>query len=233
MYSAFSRASRSQKIFKLIWPVLSVLFALRVVTPKLRKVPHSIARKTVKFSLKNPASLLSAALLSCSPASAQWLTQTISLKPGWNAIFLHVDASQDSLDSLVGNDSSNPILEVWRWNWASVVQFTDSPLQPGPAVEWASWNRTNASGAPLKRLVGDCAYLVRVSTNVNFYDWSIKGQPVAPRHDWTITGLNLIGFSTVASTPPNFKAFLAPATEFLSTIPEIYYYPGGDLGPNN
>src|SRR5215471_5443280 len=91
-------------------------------------------RLPVKFSLKNPALLLAAALLGCSPTYAQWLTQTVSLEPGWNAVFLHVDASQDTLDSLVGNDSSNPILEVWRWNSASVAQFTDSPLQPGHAV---------------------------------------------------------------------------------------------------
>jgi len=49
------------------------------------------------------------------PAShAQWLTQTVGLKPGWNAIFLHVDASHDTLDALVGSDLTNPIVEVWR-----------------------------------------------------------------------------------------------------------------------
>ena len=26
-------------------------------------------------------------------AIAQWTSQTVTLKPGWNAIFLHVDAS--------------------------------------------------------------------------------------------------------------------------------------------
>jgi hypothetical protein len=56
---------------------------------------------------------------------------------------------------------------------------------------------------------------------------------VGPRHEWTITGLNLIGFSTVTNTPPHFKAFLGQASEFLSTVPEIYYYPGGELGATN
>ena len=69
------------------------------------------------------AALLAAAL----PAQAQWLTQSIGLKAGWNAVFLHVDASHDTLDALIGGDGSNPIQEVWRWNPPSVAQFTDSP----------------------------------------------------------------------------------------------------------
>jgi len=166
-------------------------------------------------------------------AYAQWLTQTIGLKAGWNAVFLHVDASQDTLDELVGGDRSNPIQEVWRWTPASTTQFTEDPAQPTTAPEWTSWNRTNTGSASLLRLMGDSAYLVRVATNAATYNWSIKGRPVAPRHEWTISGLNLLGFSTVTNTPPTFRAFLAQATDFLTSPPEIYYYPGGDLGSNN
>ncbi len=45
--------------------------------------------------------------------------------------------------------------------------------------------------------------------------------------------MNLIGFSTVPNNPTNFKAFLAQAPELQSATPEIYSYPGGDLGVNN
>ena len=38
----------------------------------------------------------------CQPARAQWITQTNALRPGWNAVFLHVDASHATLDQLVG-----------------------------------------------------------------------------------------------------------------------------------
>src|SRR5262245_15357043 len=105
---------------------------------------------------------------------AQWLTQTVSLKPGWNAVFLHVDASHDTLDALVGNACANPRQEVWRWTPASLAQFTASPSQPSPSVEWLSWNRTNAANASLMRLVGDSAYRVRVESNITSYNWSIK-----------------------------------------------------------
>jgi len=196
-------------------------------------------RKEINWSVKwnfriTAGWLLATALLGGGQvAHAQWLTQTIGLKTGWNAVFLHVDASQDVLDELVGGDRSNPIQEVWRWTPASTAQFTEDPAQPSTAPEWTSWNRTNTGSASLLRLMGDSAYLVRVATNVATYNWSIKGKPVAPRHEWTISGLNLIGFSTVTNTPPNFRAFLAQATEFLTNPPEIYYYPGGDLGSNN
>ena len=187
----------------------------------------------IRFNCRTLLALSALGLLAVPLTSqAQWLTQSIGLKAGWNAVFLHVDASHDTLNALVAADISNPIQEVWRWNAPSVAQFTDSPAQPTATVEWISWNRTNASSA-LQRLVGDSAYLVRVGSNVATYNWNIKGRPVAPRHDWTISGLNLIGFSTVPNSPPNFRAFLAQATEFQSATPEIYHYPGGDLSTNN
>lgn len=163
---------------------------------------------------------------------AQWQTQSIDLKAGWNAVFLHVDATHDTLNSLVGGDATNPILEVWRWNPPSVAQFTTSPANPTVAAEWSSWVRTNAASV-LQRMTGDSAYLVRVGTNVANYSWRIKGRPVMPRHDWTISGLNLIGFPTVTNNPPKFDAFLANAPELQTATPEIYYYRGGDLGATN
>ncbi len=153
-------------------------------------------------------------LLACAfPTRAQWLTQSFSLKGGWNAVFLHVDASHDTLDALVGSDGANPILEVWRWNPPSTVQFVESPQQPvDTGSEWSSWVRGHANPA-LQRLVGDSAYLVKVATNVSTYTWQIKGRPVAPRGEWTITGLNLLGFSTLPASPPDFDVFLAQSPD--------------------
>ncbi len=185
------------------------------------------------FRKQFAGALVAAALLLNSPwAHAQWLTQTLDLKAGWNAVFLHVDASHDVLDSLVGGDINNPIMEIWRWNPPSLAQFTDSPAQPTVSDEWSSWVRGNPASA-MQRLVGDSAYLVRVGTNLATYSWSLKGRPVAPRHAWTISGLNLIGFPTATNPAPKFNAFLAQAPELQSATPEIYHYPGGDLGSNN
>src|SRR3954468_12587772 len=123
-------------------------------------------------------------------AQAQWITQALDLKPGWNAVFLNVDASHTTLNALVGSDPSNPILEVWRWNPPSTLQFVDGPQAPVAATtEWTSWSRTELSPA-LQRIGGNSAYLVRVGTNVTSYTWRIKGRPVAPRKDWATWGAN-------------------------------------------
>ncbi|MBL9137537.1 MAG: hypothetical protein JNK85_16815 [Verrucomicrobiales bacterium] len=171
--------------------------------------------------------------LATAPAvQAQWLNQTVHLKAGWNAVFLHVDASHRTLNGSVGNDSTNPILEIWKWNPPPIAQFTTNPAEPTSTVDWTPWVRTNAA-SPLQHLTGDTAYLVRIDSNVPAYAWDIKGQPVPPRHDWSVSGLNLIGFPTVINAPPTFASFLSNSPELQSAPPEIYRYVGGNLGPSN
>ena len=175
------------------------------------------------------ACLLAAAL----PVRAQWVTQSFTLKAGWNAVFLNVDASHDTLENLVAADSNNPILEVWRWMPAlSTAQFVVSPQEPtADNSQWASWNRSAIADSQLQRLVGNHAYLVRVSSNVTSYAWSLKGKPLAPAYEWTTTGLNFLGFPSVAASPPTFDTFLSKCAALQSA--EIYYYPGGELGVGN
>ena len=64
-------------------------------------------------------------------ANAQWQTQSFLVKPGWTAIYLHVDPSYTNLDYMIGNDRNNPISEVWLWEpAASTLQFVTSPQAP-------------------------------------------------------------------------------------------------------
>jgi len=179
--------------------------------------------------------LVAVALLAGSfHARAQWLTQTNALKAGWNAVFLHVDASHATLDQLVGNDPTNPIQEIWYWVPALPTgQFIDSPQVPSSSGnQWASWSRASGPTSVLQRLAGDGAYLVRVTNSVAAYNWTVKGKPVTPTYRWTLTGLNFIGFPTPLNPAPFFEAFLAPAPE-LQQNGEIYRYQGGELGPTN
>jgi hypothetical protein len=81
--------------------------------------------------------------------------------------------------------------------------------------------------------VGDSAYLVRVGNNVVTYPWNIKGVPVPPSRQWSVTGLNLLGFSTDPDSPPSMDTFLATAPELHSLTTEVFQYVGGDLGANN
>src|SRR5262245_8964383 len=51
----------------------------------------------------------------CQSSHAQSITQTNNLKPGWNAVYLHVDASHTNLNSLI--NALDPTDEVWLWTF--------------------------------------------------------------------------------------------------------------------
>lgn len=170
------------------------------------------------------------------PLPAQWVTQTNRLKAGWNGVYLHVDATHANLASLVAPE----IQEVWRWSpAASAVQFVDSPQSPssGLGSQWISWSRTTPGASPLQTLVGNAAYLVKVSDTVGAgtVNWAVRGKPMAPDYSWTLTGLNLIGFSSAVATPPSFDSFLAPDAQAFNWRQEgqIFQYVGGELSPSN
>jgi hypothetical protein len=163
---------------------------------------------------------------------AQWVTQTLALKAGWNAVFLHVDATHATLEQLIGAaaPSVTPIEQVWRWNPNPAThQFIQSPQQPvDTGSQWSVWRRSGTPPATLDRLTGNTAYLVYSTAD---YAWEVKGQPVLPAYLWSTSGLNFFGFPTVPTGPPSFEDFLAevPSLQFS----EIFQYPGGEFGANN
>lgn len=160
-------------------------------------------------------------------AHAQWKTQSLVLKPGWNAVYLHVDASHTTLDALI-NVGGNPITEVWQWQpQVSTLQFVDSPAQPiAPSSQWLQWDRSVVGTDSLIRLTGNAAYLVRNTNSANF-TWTVTGKPLAPSYEWTTTGLNFLGFPTPTNAPPLWDTFLAPVPALSQNL-ELYRYPGGE-----
>ena len=169
---------------------------------------------------------------------AQWQTQSFTLKPGWNAIFTHVDGTHQSLDSLIP-DANGPVAEVWLWKPTfSTIQFVDSPYSNTvPNTQWAVWTSARGDTDTLKALVGNGAYLIR-NRNTTDFVWTVQGRPVPPNYQWTTTGLNLLGFPTPATSPPNFADYLAPEPNLdlaktLQNQAHVFRYPGGELGASN
>lgn len=173
---------------------------------------------------------LLAALLLASTVNlhAQWITQSITLKPGWNAVYLFVDASYTNLDTLIGADPSNPISEVWLWQPVIAPgRFINDPAKPLPAnVDWAVWTRSGTLPNTIAGLLPNAAYLVRNNSGAN-YIWNLLGQPVPPRNNWTAQGVNFIGFSTPTVNPPVFDNFFSPSP-LLQNQSQIFFYPGGE-----
>src|SRR5262245_52191384 len=85
------------------------------------------------------------ALLTASLAQAQWTTQTISLRPGWNAVYLEVQPEPRGCDSLLANI---PIESVWLWNRRfDPVQFLQDPQTLTPnSPDWLAWFPPNSAG---------------------------------------------------------------------------------------
>ena len=135
-------------------------------------------------------------------ALGQWATQTMELKPGWNGVYLHVDASYATINELEGLDEN--IEEIWLWKPQTTdAQFIQSPDTPtNQRSRWLSWTKTLGSSSSLQRLIGNSAYLVKYGNadqNGNWIPasgkaWGVKGRPIQPSYRWTSTGLNLIGF---------------------------------------
>ena len=171
-------------------------------------------------------------------AHAQWLSQSFTLKPGWNAVYTHIDASHLTLDSLVP-DANGPVAEVWLWKPTfSTVQFVTSPYTNAvPNSQWAVWTSARGDTDTLTTFVGNGAYLVNNRTSSD-YVWTVKGRPVPPSYQWTTTGLNFLGFPTPSSPAPNFATYLSPAprldlSKTLQNQAHVFRYPGGNLGSTN
>lgn len=165
-------------------------------------------------------------------ATAQWVTQSIELVPGWNAVYLHVDAGHATLDQLVGPNAPQPtpITQVWRWtpNLAA-AQFIVSPQQPvSGGSQWARWTRGDTTQSSLNQLSPNFAYLVHSTSN---HVWNLKGRPVLPLQEWSVSGLNFVGFPMVPGSTASFEDFLALAPSLLDG--EIFRYTGGEFGPAN
>ena len=167
------------------------------------------------------------------PASAQWLTQNQVLKPGWNAVYLFVDASSQTLDTMVGYNGTCPIDQVWQWKTLpGTAQYLSTPASPlMGGSQWLTYYRPGTGISTLSALSPNAAYLVHSAATTN-YTWAVQGVPQPPNYLWDNTGVNLIGYATPAVSPPTFQNFLAPVPAFASMV-QLYQYTGGNFGPMN
>lgn len=197
--------------------------------------PRRLRPTVLRFAAPGlPALCLLAALLA-TPLCAQWKTETYTLHGGWNAIWLHGDASYAPPADLFQNYPQ--VLKVWRWNPnPDQLQFSSSPAIPdATSSEWTIWNRDDSAEQQLSALIGQSAYLVRCSGEASAsYTVAITQHPRPPAATWLITGANFLGFpANPSSSTPTFANYFASFPVAITTPSKIYKYIGGDLGPAN
>lgn len=165
---------------------------------------------------------------------AQWITETHTLKAGWNAVWLPHDCSHADIQDVIPNTA---VEQVWRWNPPiSGLQFTVDPQTPVQGdSQWSVWERARPVGpfSTLFRLSGNAAYLIKVANSVGTgtITVSFKGKPLPPRYPWKESGVNLFGFSTPGAGAPSFESFFQESPALRSNPPVFAYLGGAGLEP--
>ena len=146
-----------------------------------------------------------------SPAAAQWVTQSIELSAGWNAVYLEVQPDRNDCDALF----THPDIEsVWQWHKRyREIQFESDPTTPSQeATHWLTWlpaSHPQSFVRNLFKVFGGQAYLIRIREGADAFVLPVTGRPVIPRIDWRPGYLQLVGFPVNPMAPPNFADFLA------------------------
>jgi len=172
--------------------------------------------------------LFTAAALSFAvgPLSAQWVTESHPVKAGWNAIYLFVDASDVTIDTLLISEPN--VEQIWRWDPDQLDKLAiESPKDPGSGAEWSKWVRDDPVNSTMTHLLANYAYLVKVADNAENFTLSIKGKAVMPRVTWRNDGLNLVGFPASGGAT-KISSYLADS-RLTTTSTKIYRYVGGSI----
>jgi hypothetical protein len=150
----------------------------------------------------------------------QWVEQTISLEPGWNAVYLEVQPEPRECELVFQNI---PIASVWCWNpKSSSAQYISTPPSPESLqVGHPLWLAYFPPGQPehiatsLFKVIGGKAYLIKLN-GIQQVQWTIKGEPRLPSIDWQANTYSLSGYHlSDGGAAPTFGDFFSasPAHE--------------------
>lgn len=166
-------------------------------------------------------------------SAAAWgaaVTQTLTLRPGWNAVFLEVDPADPDpatvFTGVIGLESA------WAWNRrTSPVEYIQNPglpIEPPPYM--LAYVPGNPDITNLHAIRGEMSYLVKIATGAPAtQSWSVTGQPAIPKLEWKSNSFNLVGFHldpllAPGAMPTYFDFFLGSPAHYL--VPALPALPG-------
>jgi hypothetical protein len=147
------------------------------------------------------------------PVFAQWTTQTILLRPGWNAVFLEIQPEPRQCDALF---AGLQVESVWRYNrQAAAIQFIDDPSNLVPnQPDWLTYlspGHPLAAASGLFTIEGGRPYLIKRSDDAPPVPWPVHGTPVIRPINWLVNSLNFVGFPLADNSVRTFRSFLSHA----------------------
>ena len=143
------------------------------------------------------------------PAQSQTLTQSITLQPGWNSVYLEVQPTDNAANDVF---SGLPIASVWtRAERLSSVDYIQNASEVTfNEAGWLRWFNPSRPEAFLNNLFAvfpNHAYLIK-STNATPVQWTVTGRPSLRRPAWVPDSYNLRGLPVDPTSPPTFMNFL-------------------------
>lgn len=152
--------------------------------------------------------LLAVLWLSPPLLQAQSLTQTISLLPGWNSVWLQVEPVQPAPAALF---AGQPVEMVTTFIPVSsnYTSLRDPAADTWKEAEWRTWQPETSSVSFLNNLHALTAgqgYLIKASAAATI---AVPGRAILHRFSWRPQSFNLVGLPADPAAPITLGAFFA------------------------
>ncbi|WP_309380817.1 hypothetical protein [Cerasicoccus frondis] len=167
--------------------------------------------------MKNLPAFIVTCLLASLELSAVTYTQVISLRSGWNAVWLEVDPVNENGESL-------PVEEVFIDTAVSAVATLRLPAGTSEFISettdkyynderWLTWRRNSKLGEQTLSLVrGYQAYLIFAESDIQV---SVTGEAWHSLFDWSEDAYNLVGFQLTSGV--TFAQFFEDVSDVFPT----------------
>lgn len=159
--------------------------------------------------MKNLNQLILGLLLLPMLLKGQWMTQTVTLQPGWNSVYLEVDPLPRECSTIFNGVDIASV-------WAAAAQYPMDTI----IDEWLTYYPVGSSSTTtLFSLQGGKSYSIDYEGAVPL-DLELSGKPVLPQLTWESGEYQETGFHIDPTDPPTFSDFLDSAPEFGSNAIE-------------
>src|SRR5512138_1159416 len=147
--------------------------------------------------------LLAGCVSVCVPTMhAQWQTQTLTLQPGWNAVFVTVAPVPSDCDTLFNAHARIQSVRQWAPPPIEAVQYdtTTGAIIP-QSGSWLTWFPTTSTNRPLVnlgQLAGAASYLIEVSAGTQI-SVNLTGRPLVQTYQWQPGSHHFVGLPAFSS----------------------------------
>jgi hypothetical protein len=155
--------------------------------------------------------------MASSAFAAHEITQNFTLNPGWNAVFLEVQPSNNAIEAVF---QGIPLSSVWAYRTKGEPTEFVQDLDEG-VVDKAQWlvyfdtNRVEKMFNNLFAVHANRPYFIKLAGS-SAAPWSVTGRPAVPSIDWQPGSFNLVGFALAPTNLPSVATFLSHSTSLVN-----------------